>query len=141
MVPTSTWASCVPNEVLEKDYEMCLFEDARRLRNTPSPIKYLFGDDALDIVLRVRGAAEREAVAVDPLEGRQRLSGVAVLCHRAERLKLDPYCMQEGPKPTGGEDGYGTSKKLQRHMEYIQPQEEYIKDEGADVDESKATGV
>ncbi len=31
--------------------------------------------------------------------------------------------------PTQGGDDYATLKKLQRHLEYIQLQEEYIKDE------------
>ena len=34
----------------------------------------------------------------------------------------------EGLPPQGGDD-YATLKKLQRHLEYIQLQEEYIKDE------------
>ncbi|KAK8115820.1 P-loop containing nucleoside triphosphate hydrolase protein [Apiospora sp. TS-2023a] len=120
---------------------MYLSEDARRLRKMPSPIKHLLKDDVSEVVPRVRGAAEREAAAVDPHEGRQRLNVVAVLCHRAERSEFDPYCIPECPEPTGGEDEYGTSKKLQSHMEYIQLQEEYIKNVGAEVDESKATGV
>jgi len=53
-----TRASWVPDEVLEKDYEMYLFEVPQRLRKMPSPIKYLLRDDALEVVLRVRGAAE-----------------------------------------------------------------------------------
>ncbi|KAK7990673.1 hypothetical protein PG990_014953 [Apiospora arundinis] len=41
-----TWASCVPDEVREKDYEMDLFDVPRRLRKMPSPIKHLLRDDA-----------------------------------------------------------------------------------------------
>ncbi|KAI0879833.1 uncharacterized protein GGS22DRAFT_176643 [Annulohypoxylon maeteangense] len=41
-----TWASCVPDEVREKDYEMDLFEVPRKLRKVPSPIKHLLRDDA-----------------------------------------------------------------------------------------------
>ncbi|KAI1412676.1 hypothetical protein F5Y13DRAFT_41368 [Hypoxylon sp. FL1857] len=41
-----TWASCVPDEVREKDYEMDLFDVPRRLRKVPSPIKHLLRDDA-----------------------------------------------------------------------------------------------
>ncbi|KAI2471168.1 hypothetical protein F4781DRAFT_388222 [Annulohypoxylon bovei var. microspora] len=41
-----TWASCVPDEVREKDYEMDLFEIPRKLRKVPSPIKHLLRDDA-----------------------------------------------------------------------------------------------
>ncbi|KAI0005206.1 hypothetical protein F4779DRAFT_598546 [Xylariaceae sp. FL0662B] len=41
-----TWASCVPDEVRERDYEMDLFDVPRRLRKIPSPIKHLLRDDA-----------------------------------------------------------------------------------------------
>ncbi|KAI0106317.1 hypothetical protein F4776DRAFT_657721 [Hypoxylon sp. NC0597] len=41
-----TWASCVPDEVREKDYEMVLFDVPRKLRKVPSPIKHLLRDDA-----------------------------------------------------------------------------------------------
>lgn len=41
-----TWASCVPDEVRDKDYEMDLFEAPRKMRKYPSPIKYLLKDEA-----------------------------------------------------------------------------------------------
>ena len=41
-----TWASCVPDEVREKDYEMDLFDTPRRMRKVPSPIKHLLREDA-----------------------------------------------------------------------------------------------
>ncbi|KAL7619975.1 hypothetical protein AAE478_010523 [Parahypoxylon ruwenzoriense] len=41
-----TWASCVPDEVREKDYEMDLFDVPRKLKKVPSPIKHLLRDDA-----------------------------------------------------------------------------------------------
>ncbi|KAI9150172.1 Chromatin structure-remodeling complex subunit RSC1 [Paramyrothecium foliicola] len=43
-----TWASCVPDEVRERDYEMDLFEWPRRMRKVPSPIKHLLREDAKD---------------------------------------------------------------------------------------------
>ncbi|KAI5287299.1 hypothetical protein KEM54_006089 [Ascosphaera aggregata] len=36
-----TWASCLPDEVRELDYEMDLFEVPQRIRKVPSPIKHL----------------------------------------------------------------------------------------------------
>ncbi|EAW09154.1 putative RSC complex subunit (RSC1) [Aspergillus clavatus NRRL 1] len=36
-----TWASCLPDEVREKDYEMDLFDVPRRIKKIPSPIKHL----------------------------------------------------------------------------------------------------
>lgn len=41
-----TWASCLPDEVREKDYEMDLFEGPRKIRKVPSPIKHLLPADA-----------------------------------------------------------------------------------------------
>ncbi|VUC34553.1 unnamed protein product [Clonostachys rosea] len=41
-----TWASCVPDEVRERDYEMDLFDVPYRMRKLPSPIKHLLREDA-----------------------------------------------------------------------------------------------
>ncbi|WEW60388.1 hypothetical protein PRK78_005873 [Emydomyces testavorans] len=41
-----TWASCLPDEVREKDYEMDLFDGPRKIRKVPSPIKHLLPADA-----------------------------------------------------------------------------------------------
>lgn len=41
-----TWASCLPDEVREKDYVMDLFEQPRRIRKSASPIKHLLREDA-----------------------------------------------------------------------------------------------
>ncbi|KIN00995.1 hypothetical protein OIDMADRAFT_198053 [Oidiodendron maius Zn] len=41
-----TWASCVPDEVRERDYEMDLFEAPRKMKKVPSPIKHLLREDA-----------------------------------------------------------------------------------------------
>ena len=40
-----TWASCLPDEVRDKDYEMDLFEHPRKMKKYPSPIAYLLKDD------------------------------------------------------------------------------------------------
>ncbi|RAL08414.1 putative RSC complex subunit (RSC1) [Aspergillus homomorphus CBS 101889] len=41
-----TWASCLPDEVRERDYEMDLFNVPRRIKKIPSPIKHLLKSDA-----------------------------------------------------------------------------------------------
>lgn len=41
-----TWASCVPDEVRDKDYEMDLFDIPHQMKKIPSPIKHLLRDDA-----------------------------------------------------------------------------------------------
>ncbi|ATY64823.1 RSC complex subunit (RSC1) [Cordyceps militaris] len=41
-----TWASCVPDEVRDRDYEMDLFDTPRPMRKVPSPIKHLLREDA-----------------------------------------------------------------------------------------------
>lgn len=39
-----TWASCLPDEVREKDYEMDLYREPKRMKKQPSPIAYLLKD-------------------------------------------------------------------------------------------------
>ncbi|KIW27945.1 uncharacterized protein PV07_07640 [Cladophialophora immunda] len=39
-----TWASCLPDEVRDKDYEMDLFEVPRKIKKVPSPLKHLLKD-------------------------------------------------------------------------------------------------
>lgn len=39
-----TWASCLPDEVRDRDYEMDLFDQPRRIKKFPSPIRYLLND-------------------------------------------------------------------------------------------------
>ncbi|OAA73759.1 Bromodomain protein [Cordyceps fumosorosea ARSEF 2679] len=41
-----TWASCVPDEVRDRDYEMDLFDTPHPMRKVPSPIKHLLREDA-----------------------------------------------------------------------------------------------
>ena len=41
-----TWASCLPDEVRDKDYEMDLFDTPRRIKKVPSPLKHLLKSDA-----------------------------------------------------------------------------------------------
>lgn len=41
-----TWASCLPDEVRDKDYEMDLFDAPRKMKKVQSPIAYLLKDDA-----------------------------------------------------------------------------------------------
>ena len=41
-----TWASCLPDEVRERDYVMDLYPAPLRMKKVPSPIKHLLRDDA-----------------------------------------------------------------------------------------------
>ncbi|KAH9825843.1 chromatin structure-remodeling complex subunit rsc1-like [Teratosphaeria destructans] len=40
-----TWASCLPDEVRDKDYEMDLFDHPRKMKKYPSPLAYLLKDE------------------------------------------------------------------------------------------------
>ncbi|OAP65436.1 hypothetical protein AYL99_01408 [Fonsecaea erecta] len=40
-----TWASCLPDEVRDKDYEMDLFDAPRKIKKVPSPLKHLLKDE------------------------------------------------------------------------------------------------
>lgn len=43
-----TWASCLPDEVRDKDYEMDLFDYARKIKKIASPLKHLLKEDTED---------------------------------------------------------------------------------------------
>lgn len=40
-----TWASCLPDEVRDRDYEMDLFDHPKKMKKFPSPIAYLLKDE------------------------------------------------------------------------------------------------
>ncbi|KAI9724616.1 MAG: hypothetical protein M1828_003640 [Chrysothrix sp. TS-e1954] len=40
-----TWASCLPDEVRDKDYQMIAFTQQQKLKKVPSPIAYLLKDE------------------------------------------------------------------------------------------------
>jgi chromatin structure-remodeling complex subunit RSC1/2 len=40
-----TWASCLPDEVRDQDYEMDLFDHPKKMKKYPSPIAYLLKDE------------------------------------------------------------------------------------------------
>lgn len=41
-----TWTSCLPDEVRERDYEMDLYDVARKIRKEPTPIAHLLDENA-----------------------------------------------------------------------------------------------
>ncbi|MCJ1246563.1 hypothetical protein MMC30_003771 [Trapelia coarctata] len=41
-----TWASCLPDQVRENDYEMDLFEGIRKVKKVPSPLLHMLKEDA-----------------------------------------------------------------------------------------------
>ena len=43
-----TWASCLPDEVRDKDYEMELYQEPKRMKKQPSPIAYLLKEEQKD---------------------------------------------------------------------------------------------
>ncbi|MCJ1391941.1 hypothetical protein MMC18_004808 [Xylographa bjoerkii] len=55
-----TWASCLPDEVREKDYEMDLFDSLRKVKKVPSPLLHMLKDDAkeTDEIPKPRWGAE-----------------------------------------------------------------------------------
>ncbi|CRG83281.1 Chromatin structure-remodeling complex subunit RSC1 [Talaromyces islandicus] len=69
-----TWASCLPDEVREKDYEMDLFDAPRRIRKIPSPIKHLLPEGAkeTDDLPKVTWGAEKAPPLVGAVHCRPR---------------------------------------------------------------------
>ena len=43
-----TWASCLPDEVRDKDYEMDLFDGLRKVKKVESPLLHMLKEDAKD---------------------------------------------------------------------------------------------
>jgi chromatin structure-remodeling complex subunit RSC1/2 len=41
-----TWASCLPDEVRDKDYEMDFFDGVQKVKKVPSPLLYMLKEDA-----------------------------------------------------------------------------------------------
>ncbi|PLB51742.1 RSC complex subunit [Aspergillus steynii IBT 23096] len=69
-----TWASCLPDEVREKDYEMDLFDVPRRIKKIPSPIKHLLKNEAkeTDDLPKPTWGAENAPPAVGAVHRRPR---------------------------------------------------------------------
>ncbi|KAJ5469461.1 hypothetical protein N7539_009079 [Penicillium diatomitis] len=76
-----TWASCLPDEVREKDYEMDLFDVPRKIRKVPSPIKHLLKSDAkeTDDLPRPTWGAENAPPMVGAVHRRPRDENVRFL--------------------------------------------------------------
>lgn len=76
-----TWASCLPDEVREKDYEMDLFDGARKIKKIPSPIKHLLKDDAkeTDDLPKPTWGAENAPPIVGAVHKRPREENVSAL--------------------------------------------------------------
>ncbi|EED14141.1 RSC complex subunit (RSC1), putative [Talaromyces stipitatus ATCC 10500] len=69
-----TWASCLPDEVREKDYEMDLYDVPRRIKKIPSPIKHLLPPNAkeTDDVPKPTWGAEKAPPLVGAVHRRPR---------------------------------------------------------------------
>ena len=44
-----TWASCLPDEVRDKDYEMDLFDGIKKVKKVPSPLLHLLPEEAKEM--------------------------------------------------------------------------------------------
>lgn len=75
-----TWASCLPDEVREKDYEMDLFDAPRKIKKIPSPIKHLLKEDAkeTDDVPKPTWGAENAPPIVGAVHRRPREENVII---------------------------------------------------------------
>lgn len=75
-----TWASCLPDEIRERDYEMDLFDAPRKIKKIPSPIKHLLKDDAkeTDDVPKPTWGAENAPPIVGAVHQRPREDNVSV---------------------------------------------------------------
>ena len=85
-----TWASCLPDEVRYKDYEMDLFDHVKKVRKVPSPILHQLKDDLKEADLKPRwGAMNAPPIVGAVFKGPrdENVSEVKLLCEK--------NCLQE----------------------------------------------
>lgn len=106
-----TWVSCVPDEVREKDYQMELFDQPRRLKKMPSPIKHLLRDDAkpTDSMPKPTWGASNAPPLIGAVHCRERESNVSAasnvlpICHPLDSCVaafVSQYCPYRLLQPT-----------------------------------------
>lgn len=90
-----TWASCLPDEVREKDYEMDLFDVPRKIKKIPTPIKDLLKEDSkeTDDLPRPTWGADNAPPVVGAVHRRPRDENVSLPpkhcnVHRADSLGI-----------------------------------------------------
>lgn len=97
-----TWASCLPDEVRDKDYMMDLFDAPRKLKKVPSPIAYLLKDEQkeTDDLPKPEWGAENAPPKIGAVHRRPRDPKVSR--HRVCLFCLPPrtdFLLQDSPPP------------------------------------------
>ena len=82
-----TWASCLPDEVRDKDYEMDLFDGLRKEKKVPSPLLHMLKEDAKDTdeLPKPRWGADNAPPVVGAVHKGPRDENVSVLVTKGER--------------------------------------------------------
>lgn len=96
-----TWASCLPDEVREKDYEMDLFDVPRKIKKVPSPIKHLLKEDAkeTDELPKPTWGAEKAPPLVGAVHCRPRDENVCCLHFFVElHMKANVHAIRNHPR-------------------------------------------
>lgn len=101
-----TWASCLPDEVRERDYEMDLFDVPRRIKKIPSPIKHVLNKDAkeTDDLPKATWGADNAPPVVGAVHCRPRDENVCCCIFPSQALvsqsiKILTSNSQESPPP------------------------------------------
>lgn len=79
-----TWASCLPDEVRDKDYEMDLFDGLRKEKKVPSPLLHMLKEDAKDTdeLPKPRWGADNAPPVVGAVHKGPRDENVSTLCSK-----------------------------------------------------------
>lgn len=87
-----TWASCLPDEVREKDYDIDLFEVPQRIMKLPSPIKHLLKEGAreTDEVPKPTWGADNAPPIVGAVHCRPREEGVSSTSRLSFQIYVQP---------------------------------------------------
>ncbi|KAL9039650.1 MAG: hypothetical protein Q9214_004791 [Letrouitia sp. 1 TL-2023] len=83
-----TWASCLPDEVRDKDYEMDLFEGQKRTKKVPSPLLHMLNEDAkeTDEIPKPRWGADNAPPIVGAIYKGPRDENVSVENHKSSNI-------------------------------------------------------
>ena len=89
-----TWASCLPDEVRDKDYFMDLFDAPKKLKKVPSPIAYLLKDEQKedDDLPKPEWGADNAPPKIGAVHRRPRDPKVSLFSFTSRRVDLLTQC-------------------------------------------------
>ena len=94
-----TWASCLPDEVRDKDYEMDLFDNVKKVKKVPSPILHLLKPDADESEVKPRWGVDNAPPIVGAVYQGTRDENVSFVNHLGVSSGVYLLQAQQSPPP------------------------------------------